>query len=250
MGGAYMRHGLAPPPGLCGALLPASASLQLSACSTFHAAASRARERQLRGLRARASVSVSRLSPRERLAHERTFVSPRASGSRPRRRRQRADRAGWTADHGGGRGRRADETASHPGNEKGAGGGAPWQAGAGRGGQRLGRGGPAAGPGSGPPTAGGRRAGAAPLCDRPELGAGGAAPRRPAWGGRQRAAGIPAAVSRGLGIRGARQPASSAGQQPDRRLRLSAGLASPCRRSPRQVSVPVALALDLRSDRR
>ncbi|KAJ8794771.1 hypothetical protein J1605_002936 [Eschrichtius robustus] len=93
VGGASARHGLAPPSGLRGALLPASASLQLSARSTFHAAASSARERQLRGRRARAPVSRSRLSPRECLAHECTFVSPRASGSRPRRRR-RADREG------------------------------------------------------------------------------------------------------------------------------------------------------------
>lgn len=69
-------------------------------------------------------------------------------------------------------------------------------------------------------------------------------------GGRRRAAGIPAAASRGLGIRGARQPAGSAGQQPNGRLLLSAGLASLSRLSPRQVSVPVALALDLRSDPR
>lgn len=230
VGGAGVSSRLGPAPGLRGTLFPASASCSLSACSTFHAAASGpARGRP--GTAAYAPLSRARFSPRARPAHGRTFVSPRAPGSR---RRQGADRtrhggaaaAGWRADYGGGRGRRADETTPHPGNELGAdaAGDGLLGRGTGRGGQRRGRGEPATGPGSAPQPPAAGAPGSPFVCGR--QGRGAAAPGRPACGG---------GASGALGFRGTR---GSAAQQPAR-----AGL---CLAHCPGISAPVALALELR----
>lgn len=143
-------------------------------------------------------------------------------GGRTTRGHTVAAAAGWPAGHGGRWGWRADETATHPGNQQGegaAGGGVPGPRGVGRGEEarsEADKGGgaedvavwpPRPGPGA-PPPPGGRRGSPSPLFGGPGRGGEGrAAASRggPSRGGRQRAARI-LATRLLLGAAGARPP--------------------------------------------
>lgn len=226
----------APPPGPYAALssTPALSGCSLSSHSTFHAAASLPRERQPRDrcVRPRASHLARSLdsAPRARLAHGHTFVSPLApsalggggGGGRTARGHTVAAAAGWPAGHGGRWGRRADETATHPGNQQGegaAGGGLPWPRG--RGARQTKAGGaaavavvatPSGAPGA-PLTAPRPARLSIPFVWRPGArvrGVGGGEPRRPE-SGRPAARRARIFATRILGAAGARHPGSPAG---------------------------------------
>lgn len=191
---------------------------------------------------------------RARLAPGHTLVSPRALGSRRRAERAGstvAAAAGWPASHGGRWGRRADETATHPGNEQGegaAGGGAPrrWGGRAARR-QRRGRGGRrglATSPGPGAPRH--------PLCVAAP-GAGARGRRRRAEGARGAAGSAPRASSPPVpSAQPGRDPGTPAGPGSvpgPRPSLLPLGSARPASRalSRAGVSVPAPRALEFRS---